>query len=475
VKIRSKIFIAFALIFVLAIYFIVRAVDRELLPRYKQPVEDTVVDASNILAVTLANGASNGDRLDAQKVSRLFSAEKHLKKIQIYDKTKTEQEFVIYVTDPHGRVLYHSQDPTAVGADFSRWNDVYRTLKGDYGARSTRLDPKDPFSTTMYVAAPIFINNHLAGVISVGKPISSFHGFIMSAKWRLYSSVLLIIASSLVVLLLLSWILVRPIENLQNYILSLATPQPMAPPSSNTREIHHLTEAFLSLKEKLDAKEYVEDYVNQLTHEIKSPISAIYGAAEILQNPETSETARRQLSNNIHMESKRLQQIAEQLLELASLEKRSRPLNKESFDLNLVVHEILDSLQIAIDKKNLKTVFDGQQEMPVYAERFLMWRALANLIQNAIDFSPREGRLQITTFNEGPIHTIRIQDEGPGIDEAVRPRVFERFFSTERPDTKRKGTGLGLVFTKEVIEQHGGTIQLINTQPHGCQVEVKIT
>jgi two-component system sensor histidine kinase CreC len=92
-------------------------------------------------------------------VARLFNAEKHVKKIQIYDKIKTEQEFVIYVTDSRGRVLYHSKDPTAVGADFSRWNDVFRTLKGDYGARSTRLDPQDPYSTTMYVAAPVFINN----------------------------------------------------------------------------------------------------------------------------------------------------------------------------------------------------------------------------------------------------------------------------------------------------------------------------
>jgi two-component system sensor histidine kinase CreC len=297
----------------------------------------------------------------------------------------------------------------------------------------------------------------------------------MSAKWRLYSSVLLIIVSSLVVLLLLSWILVRPIENLQNYILSLATSRPLPPPDSGTREIYNLTKAFLSLKEKLDAKEYVEDYVNQLTHEIKSPISAIYGAAEILQDPHTSETARRQLSQNIHLESQRLQQIAEQLLELASLEKRSRPLNKETFDLNLVMQEILDSLQIPIDKKNLKIVFDGQKELPVHAERFLLWRALANLIQNAIDFSPRDAQLQITTRTDGPTHTVRIQDEGPGIDEAVRPRIFERFFSTERPDTKRKGTGLGLVFTKEVVEQHGGSLRLLNTSPRGCLAEIEFS
>ncbi|MBX3019513.1 MAG: hypothetical protein KF767_16620 [Bdellovibrionaceae bacterium] len=162
------------------------------------------------------------------------------------------------------------------------------------------------------------------------------------------------------------------------------------------------------------------------------------------------------LLDNVRSEARRLQDIAEKLLELASLETGDRVLQDEDFDLALLVDEVADAFATQARTLGVTITVESPESLPRRGERFLIWRALANLVQNALDFSPTGGRVTLRVTERG----VEVTDEGPGIPEFAQMRVTERFFSMERPRTGRKSSGLGLSFVQEVMRIHRGELRI---------------
>jgi len=170
VRIQTRIFLG--LFFVLSVAFALSLywITEELEPQYRKATEEPLVDSARILASVAAQMVQNGTINVAAFDGALKETSKQPFSAMIYDFEKRGMDFRIYITDAKGIVIYDSESPGNVGEDFSLWNDVYLTLKGEYGARSTRDDPDDPSSSVMYVAAPIVAGEEIVGVLSVGKP-----------------------------------------------------------------------------------------------------------------------------------------------------------------------------------------------------------------------------------------------------------------------------------------------------------------
>ncbi|MCC6138388.1 MAG: HAMP domain-containing protein, partial [Bdellovibrionaceae bacterium] len=353
-SIRLKIFLAFAFLFLFALVVVIRIGETELLPRYNEAVEDTLSDFSHITATIVSENAwdKNTNTLDPQKIKKIFDQTNSSLNANIHGKQKKWVESHFYITDSKGIVLFDSQTSQITSQDYSQWNDVLKTLRGEYGARATRLYPNDPLSSTLYSAAPIKINGQIVGVVSTGKPVRSFRNFLILAQSRMYIGASIVAIVGLLVSLFVAYRITRPIQELRKYMLSLTTALPLPVPKITNDELGALTSSFVEMKSKLEAKEYVETYMTQLTHEIKSPISAILGAAEILKDSKQNNFSD-QLMNNIYLEGKRLQSIAEKLLEIASLEKRDQKLKIEKFDLQLLFDEIIDSFHLIVQKKSI--------------------------------------------------------------------------------------------------------------------------
>ena len=154
-KIQWRIFLGFAVLLATGFFFLVRFVAGDVRYQLAKATEVAMVDMANILAdfieTDMVTPLPSTDRMAAvfnNNQNRRFSA-------HIYELTKSRVEIRVYVTDQHGIVVYDSDEGCATGADFSEKNDVYLTLKGKYGARATRKDPKDPLTSIYYVAAPI--------------------------------------------------------------------------------------------------------------------------------------------------------------------------------------------------------------------------------------------------------------------------------------------------------------------------------
>src|SRR5262249_42762565 len=138
----------------------------------------------------------------------------------------------------------------------------------------------------------------------------------------------------------------------------------------------------------------------------------------------------------------------------------------------LVIHTILDGMEPVLLQKQLTVDFQIADGVTVSGDPLLIQLAVSNLLQNAIDFSPSNGRIAVTCARNGNNIELCIDDEGPGIPDYARSRVFEKFFSLERPETGKKSTGLGLNFAKEVAELHAGSVEVDNLQDRGLRARL---
>jgi two-component system sensor histidine kinase CreC len=140
-------------------------------------------------------------------------------------------------------------------------------------------------------------------------------------------------------------------------------------------------------------------------------------------------------------------------------------------DLQELTQELLHTLEPRLRLKALHVVDvatrDTRQRPVVKGDRFLIAQALANLLDNAIDFSPPGGTLTVTIRPAPRAVEWSVQDQGPGVPDYAADRIFNRFYSLPRADTREKSSGLGLCLVKEVSELHGGTVQLTNVSPSG--------
>ncbi|NJN46077.1 MAG: two-component system sensor histidine kinase CreC [Candidatus Competibacteraceae bacterium] len=473
-KIRTRIFLVFVLVVVGGFYFLVRWIGGDLRPRYLESLEEPLVDTAYVLAELLADPFTT-QKPDLESLRQAFQRiyERRFS-AQIYGLEKSHVDMRVYVTDQQGIVLFDSDERGDEGKDYSNWNDVYLSLQGRYGARSSQEDPLNPESSVLYIAAPIYRDGEIVGVVSVGKPARNADQFIALAKQKLAVGGLVAAASVLGLgLVLYAWVSL-PLERLTRYAQAVKAGERVALPRFGRNEIGMMGDAIEEMREALDGKDYVERYVQTLTHELKSPLAAIRGAAELLQEDMEVDQRQRFLSN-IRTETQRLQNLVDRLLELAALEKRQGLENVTAIEWRALLNDVINSLAPLATLKNVAIqVSRTVSPSGLTGERFLLRQALTNLLRNALEFSPDGGQVIIVSkVREAELVTMFL-DQGPGIPEYALSRVFERFYSLKSPHGSSKGTGLGLSFAKEVAELHGGTITLTNREQGGAVAVLRL-
>jgi two-component system, OmpR family, sensor histidine kinase CreC len=472
-KLASRIFLSYLLISVVCFYYPVSHVFKDLRIFFLESVEDPLADQANILA-SIAGTWMEAGRLDTARLSAAFD-ETYSRSLpaQIYGFPKTRVDLRIYITDISGKVVFDSMGKENIGADYSRWRDVSRTLKGEYGARTTRGNPADPASTVLHVGAPIIVKGKTVGVLTVAKPTTNINAFLNMERPKIltlwYLSATLAILLSFVVSL---W-LTHPIKRLTRYANAVRDGKKARLPAMGRSELRDMGMALENMREALEGKKYVEQYIHTLTHEIKSPLSAIRGAAELLDEQMPAEKRTRFLSN-IRTEAARIQDLVERMLELSELETRKALSIEEQVSINALVNTVLESKAPILSSKDLRVEQHMSDDLSVRGDPFLLHQALSNIIQNSIDFSGRGGHIAIASRIDGERVALVVEDEGAGIPEHYRERVFDKFFSLQRPDTGKKSTGLGLNFIREVATLHGGAIELTNLPGRGVRAVLSL-
>lgn len=468
--IGNRVFLGYFLIVGLAVFFLMKVFVNELKPGVRQSTEETLVDTANLLAELVADEVKEGTigtghwkkAVDAYALRKLEA--------RISGFVKAGVNHRIYVTDARGIVLYDS-DGKDVGADYSRWNDVYRTLRGQYGARSTRLDPNNELSSVMYVAAPIMDGAQIIGVVTVAKPGLSVQPFIEAGRRHLVRAGIVLALLSLGVGIAFSVWMSRSVKEVARYADDLSQGRRVPQPALRG-ELKDLGRAVTELREKLDGKTYVEEYIHAFMHELKSPLAAIYGAAELLEGEMTAEERIRFLGN-IRTECQRLRQILDRVLDLARLEQRQSLESRARISVDVLAEELRAANEPLLSAGELTFENELPPGVTVIGDRFLVRQALNNLIDNAIQFSPRGGVITLSATTENNRVRLRLHNTGDGIPDFAAARLFERFYSLPRPETHKKSTGLGLSFVREVALLHEGEVRVENA-PEGGVVAILV-
>ncbi|MDU9040676.1 two-component system sensor histidine kinase CreC [Pseudomonas corrugata] len=466
-----RIFLVYVLFIGLTGYFVLGTVIEQIRPGVRQSTEETLVDTANLMAEILRDDFKAGT-LNQNRWPQLLKAYgERQPAATIWGLPKNQVSHRIYVTDAKGIVVLDSSG-AAVGQDYSRWNDVYLTLRGQYGARSSRSIADDPNSSVMHVGAPIRDNGRIIGVVTVAKPNSSLQPYIDRTERRLLLYGVGLIGLGLLLGALLSWWLSSALRRLTAYAQAVSQGQRVEVPHYRGGEFEQLAHALEHMRTQLEGKAYVERYVHTLTHELKSPLAAIRGAAELLQSDMPAAQHQRFVSN-IDSESVRMQQLIERLLNLAQIEQRQGLEEQVAVPLAALLDELIKARSGWIERRQLRVERHIAADMALTGEAFLLRQALGNLLDNALDFTPVNGVLRVSAGRSGNRVEIRLFNQAAPIPDYALPRLSERFYSLPRPDSGRKSTGLGLNFVEEVVQLHGGEFGIGNVEG-GVEVVLRL-
>ncbi|MFJ3378084.1 two-component system sensor histidine kinase CreC [Pseudomonas sp. NPDC086112] len=455
-----RIFLVYVLFIGLTGYFVLNTVMEEIRPGVRQSTEETLVDTANLMAEILRDDFKAGTLSQNRWPELLKAYGERQPKAKIWGMPKNQVNHRIYVTDAKGIVVLDSSG-IAVGQDYSRWNDVYLTLRGEYGARSTRSNPDDSNSSVMHVGAPIRDNGQIIGVVTVAKPNSSLQPYVDRTERRLLAYGAALIGLGLLFGALLSWWLSAALRRLTAYAQAVSDGRRVEVPHYRGGELEQLATAVEQMRTQLEGKAYVERYVHTLTHELKSPLAAIRGAAELLQGQMPLAQQQRFVSN-IDSESARMQQLIERLLNLAQVEQRQGLEERVAVPLAGLVDELLSAQAARIEGKQLRVELQIAADLNLLGEPFLLRQALGNLLENALDFTPDRGLLRFSAAKIGEQIEFKFFNQAEAIPDYALPRLSERFYSLPRPDSGRKSTGLGLNFVEEVVKLHNGQLWVGN-------------
>ena len=468
-RIGMRLLLGYFLLVAIAAWFVLSIFVQEIKPGVRRATEGMLVDTATLLAELAREDLLSADPQNG-RLAQAFQA-LHQRPIgaNIGGIAKLRNDYRVYLTDARGQVVFDSTGE-ALGQDYSRWNDVWLTLRGKYGARSTRADPDDPDSSVMYVAAPVLENGRIIGVLSVSEPNKAMAPVIWRSEQRMLWAGGALLGIALLIGAAMVWWINFSISRLVRYADSVTGERPLPLPAVGSSELRKLAQALESMRIRLEGKNAIENYVYALTHELKSPLAAIRGAAEILQEGPPHDVAAH-FTANILAQNARMQTLVEKLLQQARLENR----------LEIVLQPVaVDSLfQRLAQERSVALAMKGLDlrwrpcGLTVAGDGELLAQALGNLLDNAIDFTPVGGDITLAAVeHEGDV-LLTVSDSGSGIPDYAQARIFERFYSLPR-ENGQKSSGLGLAFVREAARLHHGDIQLVNRPTGGVCATLRL-
>ena len=205
-----------------------------------------------------------------------------------------------------------------------------------------------------------------------------------------------------------------------------------------------------------------------VTHEMRTPLSAIQGSSELMNRYKLSEEKQKQLSQQIHAESKRLASMIQTFLDVERLSAGQMDLKREPFEIAKIVTTCVDRVRPLAERKSIQLHLHECVQATVTGDRELMEYAVYNLLTNAVKYSPAETKVDVTASIEDGQLSVAVRDEGIGMSAEELKKIGQRFYRTKRAEQSGEvGTGIGLSIVQQIITHHGGRLQVTSSPGHG--------
>ncbi|MES2410762.1 MAG: HAMP domain-containing sensor histidine kinase, partial [Bacteroidota bacterium] len=234
----------------------------------------------------------------------------------------------------------------------------------------------------------------------------------------------------------------------------------------------------MSLIKEKQISEHTTDFLNNMTHEFKTPLTNIALAGKMMVKDANirQEEKIKHYSGIILEENEKLRLQVEQVLSMTALERGEIPLRKTELDVHQLIHGCIKCMSVQIENKQGEVTSNLEAEnFVIQGDKTHLTNALCNLLDNAIKYSSEKPELLIQTFNKQGAFILTVSDNGIGIEEHYQKKVFEKFFRVPTGDVHDvKGFGLGLTYIKSIIEMHGGTIELQSEPGKGTAFIIRL-
>lgn len=280
--------------------------------------------------------------------------------------------------------------------------------------------------------------------------------------------VFLIIILCVIISHMLTKQLLEPIREMADnldHVSSQYTYKELSPFVEHIREQH---------EDILAAAKSRQDFTANVSHELKTPLTAISGYAELIENKMVDEQKGIHFAAEIRKNADRLVSLINDIIRLSELDYKEKTPEFVQLDLCEVARERLELLKSNAREKNIEIVFRGES-CPLLSNRGMMIELIDNLVQNAIRYNVQDGKVMVSVCKKDSKTVLTVSDTGIGIPKDDQERVFERFYRVDKSRSRETGgTGLGLAIVKHIVELHDGVIMLESDEGKGTTVRVEL-
>ena len=399
-------------------------------------------------------------RRQARRVGPAWSAGRKL--VGLLQRSKVFNLSAMRVLDTNSCVVATSG--ADLGACYDTLEPVDRALDGHYAAVARQRfsdEPAPPLASIrragkvrVFTALPVFVDRRVIGVVKASRTSLS----VVNALWRQRGTVLFAFGACLLLTALMSGFLARTISRPVRQITDNA--QLVAAGRGQSRfsllafapkEVEQLNAALQRMLDRLEERtQYIAEFSANVSHELKTPLTSMRGAAQLLRDSwqQMSEEQRRRFVDNIEEDTQRMERLINGLLQLARIEVGVDP--GATVDVATVFSSLAD--RFGDDRVSMK---NNEQGLRVAGTLEHLETALSNLLDNAQRYAKRSVVLSLE--RQGDCAAFVVVDDGPGVSEGNRDKIFQRFFTTDRA---RGGTGLGLAIVSAIAQRYGGSLEL---------------
>lgn len=231
------------------------------------------------------------------------------------------------------------------------------------------------------------------------------------------------------------------------------------------------------IKERARAEKMRREFSANVSHELKTPLTVIFGYADMMNNGMVKEKDIKDSVEKIKNESSRIINLIEDIIRLSEWDEEVASGETEKFNLQEIAEEVIDTLKLLAEEKkvNVKLINVGTGNNKINANKRMIYEVIFNLVENAIKYNKMNGNVEVKLLYEKGKHIIEVSDNGIGIPKKYHDRVFERFYRVDKSRSKKTGgTGLGLSIVKHIVQYHKGNMKLESEEGIGTRIVIKL-
>ena len=382
-------------------------------------------------------------------------------------------DIIVQILDTNGTTIAHSAElPTAVA--ISKEN-IAHVLNGNPHFDNFNIEyPTGKMLSLRIFTTPVIEGGKIAYLVQVASSLTATRQALNRLKAILLLLLPLTVFFTSFLGVVIAKITLKPVDSMINTIHKIEVENlklKINAPDTND-EIKKLADTFNDMLTRLDkAFSSQKQFIQDISHEFKTPLTILKGELEItLKRIRSSQEYESILRSSLE-EIDNMSKIVEELLTLARFDSKEAALEVAPLDLNLLLKEVLSDIKILAAEKDIEINFASKEEIILKADKKQLRRVFMNLLDNAIKYTPRNGKITLNSLKEKNLAKIEINDTGIGIPQDEIPYIFDRFYRLDKSRSST-GFGLGLSIAKSIVEAHKGSIEVESKLNEGASFTV---